>query len=64
MRSAYGLSDLIGKAGSQESLALKSSDHKGQAMEVVTVVISQHLHDVDLKDAGRTLLMRKMQSTS
>ena len=64
MRNAYGLSGLIEKVGSQESLVLKSSDPKGQGSELAMVVISQHLHDVDPKGASRMLPMRKMRSIS
>lgn len=62
MKSAYGLSDLIEKLGSQESLVLKNSDLRVRGMGVVTVVISRHPHDVDPKGAGRTLPRRKMRS--
>ena len=64
MRSAYGLSDLIEKVGSQESLVLKNLDLRGQDMEVLPVVMSQHPHDVDPIGADRTLPMRKMPSIS
>ena len=60
MRSAYGLSDRIGKLGSQESLVLKSSDLRVGGMGVM----SQHPHGVDPKGAGQILPMRKMRSTN
>ena len=64
MRSAYGLSDLIEKLGSQELLVLKSLDPRVRGMAAVMVVISQRPNDVDPKGVSRILPTRKMPSTS
>ena len=64
MRNAYGQSDLIGKAGSQGSLVLKSSHLRDQGIQAVMGVIFQHLQDGDLNGADRMLPMRKMRSTN
>lgn len=64
MRSAYGLSGLIERLGSRESLVSKNLDLRVPDMGVVVAVISQHPHDVDPKGASRTLPTRKMRSTS
>lgn len=63
MKSACGLRGLIENPGSQESLVLKSLGRRVRGMGVV-MVISRRLHDVDLRGGGRTLLTRKMRSTS